>query len=191
MKNTRLLKLKRILTRMALVAPFIAVFGGATVRAQTAGTPLPVAGGPACVVEAYPIASHGQAVPPRDPTSHGCYSTLADAIYAATGGRVQLPQTATPNDVTNAVLYPPTGSTTPSGITPNTTAVMGINWDGQGRTGQSTIWNETQEGTPCQTYSYGQPNLWNVGGSNWNDRIRSAVAYGNCLHVTGYNEQVW
>jgi hypothetical protein len=96
---------------------------------------------------------------------------------------VNLPQTATAKDVTNTVLYPPGSNTASGGAAPSISAVMmGLTWDGQGGAGQEIIWNGSDEGTPCQTYSYGQPNLWNVSGSNWNDRIRSAEAYADCLH---------
>src|SRR5437762_3016486 len=69
-----------------------------------------------CVMKIAPIrAGHVSS----DVLSYRCYSTFAQAILAATGGRVHLASTVRPQDVTQVMLEFKANA-------PNTTEVIGV-----------------------------------------------------------------
>lgn len=105
-----------------------------------------------------------------------CFATFSEAIFAATSGRVQLAQSATPETVDEQTLNGDKTTNATFAISPNATFVIGlenehINFQGATFTVSS--------GVTCvgftHTFSFA-----NVAG--WNDVISSARAFSNCNH---------
>ncbi len=105
----------------------------------------------------------------------GCYSNFADALAAATGGRVLLPKEFRPDDITQEILDTGLADAKLAGI--QTYVVIGIDWEHANFQGSSII-NETDHSAGCTDgTSYGWENM---GGNWWNDRISSAQGYTGC-----------
>jgi hypothetical protein len=108
----------------------------------------------------------GNATSGDDTAAIECYSTFAEAIYAATGG-VIIAADAAPDTVDAAMINAPAATST----------VIGIMYQDENKGGASYTW--TQPNTVgCSTgIAYAAPKPPT---SFWNDRVSSAVAFGGC-----------
>ncbi len=105
-----------------------------------------------------------------------CFDTFAEAINAATAGRVQLDPSTRPGEVTNDLLNPVDGS-----ISPMTQVVIGIDWDSTNFIGNSFTWVANDYGC-SSTIQYGVPTM----PSGWDNRVSSARGYSNCNYFYHY-----
>jgi len=128
-----------------------------------------------CVMKLAPLRP-GQHT--SDILGSSCYQTFAEAIAAATGGRVHLASTIRPQDLTQAMLNTGLNATSQSASNvTNTQYVLSVeywDWHDSGAT-----WTPTGS-APCSS-SIG----YNVSyvGNTWNDQISSATGYSGCNHV--------
>ncbi len=81
----------------------------------------------------------------------GCYDSFAESIEAATDGQVKLDATVRPQDVTDEMLEP---EAYPSGMVPNLSTVIGIDYKDTNYAGSSYTWVVSQAGC-SDVYSYG------------------------------------
>jgi len=130
---------------------------------------------PHCVVTAVEVGSPAPAAAPR------CYATFADAIAAATNGRVRLPADA--QTVDQRTLDDKTGIGS-NGLQTGSSIVIGIEYQHKDFGGWSYVIQSTN-GRGCYGYSYRVPSL----PSNRNNEISSARSYGGCKsgHYSGTN----
>jgi hypothetical protein len=134
-------------------------WGGVQAATATTGT-----SGSNCVAEPTPT---GQ--PDPGPITPRCFASFAQAISAATSGRVNLPASATPQALTssqvNAIFD------VPDPVTPATTYVLSIDFqDSQGQ-GASFTWYQS---APCGNYQASSMP------SGWNDAVSSTHTYSGC-----------
>jgi len=96
-----------------------------------------------------------------------CFATFADAISAASGGRVVLDPAAP------ASLLPAAAQTTNrfGEANPRTTVIIGIDYTGTSFSGSSLTWYES---AGCGSY------LASSMPPGWNDVVRSVANYSNC-----------
>ena len=99
-----------------------------------------------------------------------CYDTFAQAINAATNGRVHLDKSIRPEDVTDMML-----NDIESINTPLAQIVIGIDWDYINYGGSSYTWVVSTSGC-SDTIQYSVSTM----PSGWNDRVSSSKAYSNC-----------
>lgn len=111
-------------------------------------------------------------------TNFQCFATFAEAIYHASGGRVSLPDTISPAELTNSVLEQ--YSHRAEGATPYNEYVIGQNWKDSGFAGD-TVTIYTGEAAMCNGYTYGTNYP-----STWDNTISSSRALGNCSWLTQY-----
>jgi hypothetical protein len=125
-----------------------------------------------CVIEATAVSIDQDEV--RPPTrAPRCFQTFSQAIDFATGGRVQLPLDAVPEELNDAVL----GS---GKITPQSTYVIGIEYTATNFLGSSYVFSTS---VSCAGgYAIGTSSM-PVG---WNNVISSAKAYSGCNHSYHY-----
>ncbi len=124
-------------------------------RSQAA-LPRAASGGQSCVATALP---DGDSNPP--PMT--CYNTFAQAIEAATGGRVHLPASATPGSISISQLN--------AGATPDTTYVLSIDYKNADYVSPSLTWTQSSQCGNFQAAS--MP-------SGWNDVVSSIATYNGC-----------
>lgn len=160
--------IKIVVITLALIASTIMASG---IYAQT--TAPPTSGNQHhCVVHVAPL---HEAQTQSESVSLGCFATFAEALAIATGGAVQAPSTASPEDITQALLS--TSSNT----------VISIQWDGTNRGGGSII-RVTSHTPGCSDgSSYGNPSME----PGWDDRVSSAQAFGGCNHFYHYEHTAW
>lgn len=96
-----------------------------------------------------------------DVLSYNCYATFSDAIAVASGGRIHLPATATPRDLTRAMLLHATS-------TPNNRNIFGVEFVDAGYGGASLSYI-TYAGPCSSSTTYGVNSM----PSGWNDVISS------------------
>jgi hypothetical protein len=107
-----------------------------------------------------------------------CFSTFAESISAATKGRVQLSNSATPATVTESIL-----NNVSSGMRSTPNIVIGIDYYFSNYIGSSYTWVVSNTGCTSNT-SYSVSTM----PSGWDDIISSAVAYSNCNYFTHYED---
>lgn len=99
-----------------------------------------------------------------------CFNSFAEAIFAATNGRVQLDPNIEPDEITDSML---------NGNAKNDSSsqdiVIGIDWDYTNYQGGTYTWVVTGTGCTDTTY-YEAPSM----PASWNDRVSSAIAYSGC-----------
>ncbi|HVP20553.1 MAG TPA: hypothetical protein VMS73_01700 [Anaerolineaceae bacterium] len=105
-----------------------------------------------------------------------CFDTFSQAIKAATQGRVELDQSITPADVTDAML-----NTSENGSLPASQVIIGIDWDYTNYGGSSNIWAANDYGC-SSSIQYGVTTM----PSGWDDRVSSARGYSNCNYYYHY-----
>ncbi len=116
----------------------------------------------------------GQAVPTDvAPPAVQCFATFADAMSAATQGRVRLPASATPATVDDRTLN---GGAQAS----SSDFVIGIEYVDINDGGASIIFHSD---TTCDGFNHGVPDLRFFG---WNDQISSALAFSDCNNSFHY-----
>ena len=150
--------------RLLLVLPILGlvIYGGTAASASVAPTRLPT--GHNCVARAVPLSS-------SQAPKFTCYATFAQAVNAATRGRVRLPASATPQSVTPDEIN--------AGIdAPNTTYVLSIDWANTNYGGPSLTWTQTSQCGSFQASS--MP-------SGWNDAVKSVAAYSGCANTLFQN----
>ncbi len=99
-----------------------------------------------------------------------CFDTFAEAINAATQGRVQLDSSIHPENVTDEMLN--NGDVK---VLPVAQIVIGIDWDSTNFGGSSYTW--VVSGSGCSsTVQYSISSM----PSGWDNRVSSAKAYSNC-----------
>lgn len=127
-----------------------------------------------CVMraDATPIGQDTEDPPPSAVSSEPpqCFRTFSEAIRAATGGGVVLPEGATPDQLDEAALR----------SAPPGRHVIGIEyWDANHKGASYTFWNDVT----CTGSSFSVRRLPN---RRWNDKISSARAFANCNHSYHY-----
>jgi hypothetical protein len=150
--------------RLLLVLPVLGlvIYGGTAASASV--TQPRISTGHNCVARATPLGSS------RAPT-FSCYATFAQAVNAATGGRVRLPASATPRSTTPDEINARTDA-------PNTTYVLSIDWTSTNYGGNSLTWTQTSKCGSFQASS--MP-------SGWNDAVKSVAAYSGCANTLFQN----
>lgn len=156
-----MLKRFRTIVPIALVAVMVMAIPA---RPATASEPTH------CVVRLEPV---GPGVAPGSISTvevdGGCYSTLAEAVAVGTGGRVQLPVSTQPKDLTQTMIDENTISTL-AGDT-----LIGTEWDDTGYGGGS---KDYFANAGCANNTWEDPQV----GSTWNDRFESGKGFANCDH---------
>lgn len=150
--------------RLLLVLSVIGLVLYATSAAAAAVTspishPLASSGGQNCVATAMPA---GDTTPP--PMT--CYNTFAQAIAAATGGRVHLPASATPRTVSIRQLN--------AGAASATTYVLSIDYKNANFVSPTLTWTQSSQCGSFQASS--MP-------SGWNDVVSSVATYSGCANT--------
>ncbi len=185
-------QIRRLLLASMVMTAILAAFSGGT-DAQAAG---PASGGN-CIGEPSPA---GQA--DDGPLNVRCYPTFAQAVSAATGGRVSLAGTAQPGSLTRSQLGAIFAE--PAGVTANTTYVLSIDFTDVQGGGRSWTWYQS---APCGNYQTAHmPTGWNdvvssvhtysgcavtlfenanFGSPSWNVGVNSGASFGG----TGFNDQ--
>lgn len=153
-----------ILSTTAAVVLFSAPAGAlAATSSSSANSSSPAnSASPACVARALPAGSTAK------PVAH-CYTTFAQAIRAATGGRVRLPANATPRSVTPDQLN--------AGAGPDATYVLSIDYKDTHFNGGSLTWNQSSR---CGKFQAGSMP------SGWNNVVSSVANFNGCA-TTMYN----
>ena len=105
-----------------------------------------------------------------------CFSTFAQAIEAATHGRVKLDPSMVPQDVTKAMINSDEGV-----ITSATQVVIGIDWDYTIFGGNSYTYVANDYGC-SSSIQYGITTM----PSGWDNRVSSARGYSNCNYYYHY-----
>jgi hypothetical protein len=131
-RGTRVgVSLALILSAFSLAAPA----QGALVQAK---------GNPHCTAQAQ---STDTPIEVATPKGFECFPTFAQAVMAATAGRVQLPPSAQPADLTDEILSTPhrpqrnTEGISPLGVSPSpNNTVIGIDYDGVDYSSTSLTW---------------------------------------------------
>ena len=107
-----------------------------------------------------------------------CFATLEEAIHHATMGWVNLPSGTKVTDLTDELLN--------SKLSPKTTTVIAIDYDGTSYT-SSSYTHSVSNSHGCQTYGCGFLGLqtcWYSYGANlpsdWNDRVSSTKGFADC-----------
>jgi hypothetical protein len=95
----------------------------------------------------------------------GCFGTLSGAIEAGTGGAIQLPETTTPQELTDDLLARSTTS--------RTLPVIGTEWNGDNYTNAS---NSYMAPDTCAGTTYELSYVTDL----WNDRFESGKGFGGC-----------
>ena len=100
----------------------------------------------------------------------GCYSSFSDAISAGTQGRVRLPASMTPQQVTDADLSAATNGTAAGDV------VLGTEFNLNGYGGGSTNWTAT---ATCSAND-----IWDINyvTDTYNDWANSGKGFGGCDH---------
>jgi hypothetical protein len=114
-----------------------------------------------CVADVS-VPGHGWATPAT------CYLTFAEAIAAATGGRVHLSNASRSRAVSVAELAPGVGG---GAVVPNTTVVIGIDYMDPSFQGSTLTWTAPAACGNYQTSS--EP-------TGWDNKISSVAAFSNC-----------
>ncbi len=119
-----------------------------------------------CVVSLDPVSD---SITTKLNTNEKCYASLSEAISAATNGSVQLPLTATTNDITDTVIAANTSGQ----------AVLGILYKRTKYRGSSLIFTGPWYGCKYKNVVY------NVGyvGRRFNDKASSMRVYSSCRAV--------
>lgn len=111
------------------------------------------------------------------------FETVADAARVASGGRIELPRTATMSDLVEVLqTFDLTDSDSGSSFLPMST-IIGIDWDGSGFSGSSFIWS-APNASGCADGSVFTANSMPSG---WNNRVSSAQAFGGCDEYRHYD----
>jgi|ERR1017187_3103715 hypothetical protein len=108
------------------------------------------------------------ALPAGDPGTPAvtCYASFAEAISAATDGRVHLPASATPRTVTIKQLN--------AGAIPNTVFVLSIDYQNDNFVFPSLTWTQS---SACGSFqASGMP-------SGWNDIVSSVITSSGCANT--------
>jgi hypothetical protein len=150
-----------ILSTTAAVMLFSAPAGALAATSSSPSSSAPA--GTACVARALPDGSTAK------PVMH-CYATFAQAIRVATGGRVSLPATATPESVTPDQLNAGTTG-------PDASYVLSIDFRNNNFGSPTLTWNESSKCGKFQSAT--MP-------SGWNNDISSVANYNGCA-TTLYN----
>ncbi len=144
-----------------------------------AAAPTP-ASGPHCAVELTQPAGGG----PATIASETCFSTFAEALSFATGGRVKVGPDVDPAELTPEIIG------TPQAASAGEAAVLarwtlGWDWKGLNYTGESRNYYVDGANPPCANGV-----VWTLGGildAGWNNVIRSAQGWSGCNHFMHYD----
>lgn len=105
-----------------------------------------------------------------------CFNTFAEAIEAATQGRVHLDPDVRPEDLTDGILNNVNDKDSMAAQ-----VVIGIDWDSPNYGGSSYTWVVADSGcTDILQYSVSSMPV------GWNDRVSSAKAYSGCSYYYHY-----
>lgn len=109
-----------------------------------------------------------------------CFTSYAEALRHATGGRIHLAVGAGPSDVTDAMRKQAsvTRQATEGDATAAADYVISQSWTGSAFRGSSYTLT-TSQAKMCNGYTYGAGMP-----SSWNDVISSGRAWGNCQYST-------
>lgn len=91
----------------------------------------------------------------------GCYATFAEAIAAGTDGAVILPESATPETITEA------------DVAPAARRLIGIDYDGRSYTGATRSWFADDGCSDRRTFRANMP-------ASFNNRLTSTRAFSGC-----------
>lgn len=143
---------------------------------------LAIAGGDHCIIGTIAVADKGGETR-RPPHAPRCFQSFAQAISFATGGRVELPPEATPEDLDEAMLSGSRGAglsarTQQPSASPYVIGIEFVHSSFQGPTLTIT------SSVTCSGYSHSL----GLGAfpAGWNDTISSALAFSNCNHSYHY-----
>jgi hypothetical protein len=136
-----------------------------------------------CVIKLAPLRP-GQHT--SDILGSSCYRTFAEAIAAATGGRVHLASTIRPQDLTQAMLNTSLNATSqsqPASNISNTQYILSDeywDWHDTGAT-----WTPSGSAPCSSSIGYSLSYV----GDTWNDQISSATGYSGCNHVKHWDNR--
>jgi hypothetical protein len=149
--------------------------------------PVQAKGNPHCTAQAQ---STDTPIEEAAPKGFECFPTFAQAIAAATAGRVQLPPSAQPADLTDEILAAPprlqrkTGGISLLGVSPSPNkTVIGIDYDGVDYSSTSLTWYVDNYDGCRNNRSY----YVNSMPSGWDNVVSSAVGYAGCRRFTHWN----
>ncbi|MGI9007104.1 MAG: hypothetical protein ACR2FU_13085 [Streptosporangiaceae bacterium] len=150
---------RRLVLVLSLIGLVLYAGSAAAGAAQARGSQPRAASGQACVAMALPA---GDASPP----TVTCYASFAQAIAAATGGRVHLPASATPRTVSIRQIN--------AGAAPGNTYVLSIDYKNANFGPPPLAWTQTSQCGNFQAASMPP---------GWNDVVSSVATYSGCANT--------
>lgn len=118
-----------------------------------------------------------------EPKNVRCFSTFAEAITAATKGRVRLEPSVQPGDLTDAMLVQNESLT--GDVTAQSDAVIGIDYQDSGFRGNTYTWTGSDANGCRNGSTYAVPSMPN----NWDNKVSSARGFTGCQSFIHYQDQ--